>query len=304
VTLPETPAYKVSCLQSPLVPVRQWITDDDRRQFHEDGYMVIRGVIPEPLAENAVREIASFKGAGLDDSATRYGGAAALDGIVPLHHTQSLWDIRPCPNLYSVFCEFFGTPRLMVDMNRRIFRPPIHRRWPTVSYGNIHWDTNPGKKGPGSLQAVVLLTDVGPDGGGFQCLPDLYRNLDAWLERYASRADFNSFEPGLNRCRTTQVGGNAGDVILWSTRLPHGSAANWSLRPRVASFVSMRPPPVDSATLRESMKTWWMTKRAPDNWRGLPGQADPEPGAPAVLSELGLKRIGVLPSEESGARAE
>jgi len=275
--------------------LRQWVSADHLRQFHEDGYMVVRNVIPRPLAENAVREIAAFVGADLDDSATWYGAAPELDGIVPLHHAQSLWDIRQCPNLYQVFSEFFGDPRLMADMNRCIFRPPIHARWPEVSYGTIHWDTDPRKKGPGSLQAVVLLTDVGYDCGGFQCLPEVYRNLDAWLERYASCDDFNFFEPGLNHWKTTQVAGSAGDVILWSTRLPHGTAANWSLRPRVASFVSMQPPNGDIAKLRESAKTWWQSKRAPEYWRGLPGQLDPEPGAPAVLSELGLKLIGALP---------
>jgi len=43
------------------------------------------------------------------------------------------------------------------------------------------------------------------------------------------------------------------------------------------------------------MKTWWLTKRAPDQWRGLPGQMDPQPGEPAVLSKLEKKLIGVLP---------
>ena len=291
----EKPTCPESCFQSPVPPVREWITDSDRRQFHEDGYMVVRGVIPRDLVKSAVRDIAAFVGANLDDSGTWYGGASELDGIVPLHHAQSLWDIRQSPNLYRVFSEFFGNPRLMVDMNRCIFRPPVHRRWPSVSYGSIHWDTDPRTKGPGSLQGVVLLSDVGPDGGGFQCLPEIYRSLDAWLERHASRDDFNFFEPGMNCCKAAQVLGDAGDVILWSSKLPHGTAANWSMRPRVAAFVSMQPPPVDDGTLRDSMKTWWLTRRAPDCWRGLPGQRDPEPGTTAVLSELGLKLIGVSP---------
>jgi hypothetical protein len=185
----------------------------------------------------------------------------------------------------------------MVDMNRCMFRPPVHPRWTDVSYGSIHWDTDPRKKGPGSLQGVVLLTDVKPGGGGFQCLPEVYRNLDEWLGWYASRDDFDFFNPGLNLNgrKATLIEGNAGDVILWSTRLPHGTATNWSLRPRVASFVTMQPPREDGGKLRERMKTWWQTKRAPDHWRGLAGQMDPEPGAPAALSELGMKLIGVLP---------
>jgi hypothetical protein len=278
------------------VPVRRWITDHDRQQFRAEGYMVIRNVVPASLAGNAVREIAAFVGADLADPSTWYRCASRPDGIVPMHHAQSLWDIRQHPDLYRVFAEFFGTLRLMVDINRCIFRSPVHPRYPRVGRGSIHWDTDPRQPGPGSLQSVVLLTDVCPDGGGFQCLPEVYRHLDAWLRRHARGRHFDFFNPGLNDQKTTQIEGHAGDVILWSTRLPHGSATNLSNRPRIAAFVSMEPP-ADSAELRASMKTWWLTKRAPDYWRGLPGQLDPEPGAPAVLSDLGLKLIGVLPWE-------
>jgi hypothetical protein len=292
-------------LQAPTIPndrfsaqwrdsqVRQWIHDDHRQQFQADGYMVIRNVVPPSLIANAAHEIAAFMGADLADSTTWYRGRLDLDGIVPLHHAQSLWDIRQSPNVYQVFAEFFGTPRLMVDINRCIFRPPVHRRFPKISRGSIHWDTDPRGPRPASIQAVVLLSDVGRNGGGFQCLPDVYQNLGAWLKRYAHRDDFDFFYPGLNHWKTTQVEGKAGDLILWSTKLPHGSATNLSDRPRVAAFVSMQPCG-DQAQLRESMKNWWLTRRAPDYWRGLPGQVDPEAGPPAVLSELGLKLIGVM----------
>jgi Phytanoyl-CoA dioxygenase (PhyH) len=276
------------------LPVRQWIKDHDRQQFHCDGYMVIRNVVPASITGNAVREIAAFVGADLADRATWYGAAPELDGVVPMHHAQSLWDIRQCPNLYQVFSEFFENPRLMVDINRCIFCPPVHPGVPAISRGSIHWDADPRVPGRGSLQAVVLLTDVGRDGGGFQCLPEVYQNLDAWLERYALRDDFDFFYPGLNHWKTTQVEGKTGDIILWSTKLPHGTATNLSNRPRIAAFVTMQPP-ADCTQLGKSMMTWWLTKRAPDHWRGLPGQVDPEPGAPAVLSELGLKLIGAMP---------
>jgi len=274
--------------------VGEWIKDPDRKQFHSEGYMVIRNVVPRSITRNAVREIAAFVGADLADCSTWYGAAPELDGIVPMHHAQSLWDIRQHPNLYHLFKEFFGIPELVVDINRCILRPPVHPDFPTLSYGSIHWDTDPRTRESASLQCVVLLTDVRRDGGGFQCLPEIYRNLDLWLELFAQRDDFDLFYPRLNQWTTTQVEGNAGDVILWSSKLPHGTATNLSNRPRIAAFVTMQPYN-DDAHLRESMKTWWLTKRAPDNWRGLPGQLDPEPGAPAVLSELGLKLIGVLP---------
>jgi len=279
----------------PAHPVtHQWITHHHRLQFQTDGYMVIRNVIPRRLTTNAARDIVAFIGADLADRATWYGGAPVLDGVVPIHHAQSQWDVRQCPNLYQVFTEFFETPYLMVDINRCIFCPPVNPRLPDISRGTIHWDADPRAAVSPSLQAVVLLTDVGRNGGGFQCLPEVYRNLETWLERYARRDDFDFFEPGLKRCRTTQVEGRAGDVILWSTRLPHGTAPNLSKRPRIAMFVTMQPP-ADPARQGESLRNWWLTRRAPHQWRGLPGQQDPEPGSPAVLSELGLKLIGALP---------
>jgi len=256
--------------------------------------MVIRNVLPASLIGNAIREITAFLGADLHDSSTWYRNAPQNDGIVPLHHAQSLWDIRQCANLFATFSEFWRTRRLMVDINRCIFRPPCHPKWPTISRSTIHWDTDPRAPGIGSLQGVVLLTDVGPNGGGYQCLPDIYRSLDIWLARNGRGSNFDFFNPQLNSRETLQIEGNAGDVILWSTRLPHGSAVNLSNRPRIAAFVSMQPPD-DNPQLRASMRKWGLTKQAPDYWRGLPGQLETEPGAPAVLSELGLKLIGVMP---------
>jgi hypothetical protein len=134
-------------LQRRDIPARQWITDRDRQQFCAKGYMVIRKVLPASVTGNAVREIAAFVGADLADNSTWYGGPPQLNGVVPMHHAQSLWDIRQSPDLYQLFTEFFGTPRLMVDINRCIFRPPVRRDLPEVSRGTIHWDADPRAAG-------------------------------------------------------------------------------------------------------------------------------------------------------------
>jgi hypothetical protein len=187
------------------LPINQWIKNEERQRFHTEGYMVIQNVVSEDTINNAVREIAAFLGADLEDSSTWYRNAPQNDGIVPMHHAQSLWDIRQSSNLYEVFKEFWGTHRLMVDINRCLFRPPRHPQWPTISGGDIHWDTDPQAAGPGSLQGVVLLTDVDRDGGGYQCLPNIYQKLEVWLDQNARRTGFDFFNPGLKNCPTTQV---------------------------------------------------------------------------------------------------
>jgi len=277
-------------IELPMPPV-SWIGEAQRRQFAEDGYMVIRGVVPWNLTVTAVLEIAEFAGVDLRDSHTWYSGPEENDSVVPMHHSQALWNIRQCPELYAVFCEFWGTHQLMVDINRCYFRPPCRRDFPTRSRSGIHWDTDPRAPGPGSIQAVVLLTDVGLNAGGYQCQPDIYRNLKAWLAEHAKQPDFDFFNPGLNQHPATQIEGCAGDLIIWSSRLPHGSAANLSAEPRFAMFVTMQPLS-ESMDKRRETTDCWRAKRAPPHWRGMRGQLDVEPGPPAELTELGLHLVG------------
>lgn len=269
-----------------------WISDQNRQQFQSDGYMVIRGVVPRNLATAAVEEIAQFMGADLAVPRTWYRGFPENDGIVPLHHAQSVWNIRQCPQLYEVFTEFWGNSELMVDMNRCCFRPPCHPKWPTVSRGEIHWDTDPRIARPLALQGIVLLTDVGKNAGGFQCVPEVFRNLKPWLDGNARRDSFHFLRPGISQTGAVQIEGSAGDLILWSTLLPHGPAPNLSDRPRVAAFMTLSPP-ADSEALRSAMRQWWLEKRAPTYWRGMRGQLDPEPGEPAQLTDLGKCLIGL-----------
>jgi hypothetical protein len=256
--------------------------------------MVIRNVVPRSLTRNAVRDIAAFVRADLTDNATWYGSPPQLDGVVPLHHAQSLWDIRQCPeSLPDVQGVLWNSasPRGHEQVH---FSAPSPSRLPGYRLRNDSLGYRPESFGAGIVAGRCTFDRRSPRWGGFQCIPEIYRNLEECLEQNAGRNDFDFFNPGLNHWKTTQVEGKAGDVILWSTKLPDGSAINLSDRPRIAAFVSMQPA-ADNTQIREPMRSWWLTKRAPDYWRGLPGQFDPEPGPPAVLSDLGLKLIGLAP---------
>ncbi len=256
--------------------------------------MVIRGVVPREMADRAVADIANFVDADLSDSSTWYNGHPVNDGVVPIHHAQSVWDIRQHPNVYAVFSEFWRNPKLALDINRSCFRPPANAEFPTLSRGEIHWDADPRANAPPSLQGIVLLTDVGIDAGGFQCVPSVYQNLSAWLDQHARHDAFEFLRPGISQDDAVQVEGNAGDIILWSTLLPHGPAPNDSDRPRIATFMTHQPPP-DNAQFRANLIDWWQTKRAPVHWRNMLGVRDPEPGPPAVLDALGRRLLGLDP---------
>ena len=60
-----------------------------------------------------------------------------------------------------------------------------------------------------------------PRRGGFGvCLRSIRTLMGGQMHASDS---FDFFNPGLNHCEATQVEGRAGDVILWSTKLPHGT---------------------------------------------------------------------------------
>ena len=137
--------------------------------------MVIRDVIPTCLTTKAALDIAAFVGADIRDSTTWYRGPVENDGMVPLHHAQSLWNIRQYPRLHKVFSEYWGTHKLMVDINRCCFRPPCHPDWPTLSRGEIHWDTDPRTGGEGSLQPSFCSPMLGATPVDFSVCPTFIR---------------------------------------------------------------------------------------------------------------------------------
>lgn len=270
------------------------VTDEQRESLRENGYAVFRQVIDPAVAQRAAAEIVRFVGADLADPSTWYRGDRRLDGIAPLHHADGLWEVRQQPGVYEVFRRLWGADNLYVDMNRCCFRPPASPQHPGRSLGEIHWDIDPRGPLPPSLQGIALLSDVGRNGGGYQCVPSIYRKVDEWLAQNAHAPDFDFFNPGIDFGDAVQVQGCAGDLIVWSTRLPHGPAPNFSRTPRIAAFVSMGVANQDPE-LRAERVSWWRDKRAPPWWRGLPGQLDPEPGPPARLTALGRKLVGVEP---------
>lgn len=272
-----------------------WISNDTRKKFDSEGYKVVKNVVPKQLIQKACEEIAGVVKADLNDPSTWYNGDGRNDGIVPVHHLQSLWNIRQNERVFDMFSELWQQDKnLYVDFNRCCFRPPWNLDFPEQGLGEIHWDIDPRKGSKGWIQGIVLLTDIKENTGGFQCIPEIYANLDEWIRLNAMSIEFNHLKPGLEFHPTLQLSGQAGDVILWSTLLPHGPAVNFSDSVRIAAFITISPDK-NYHKIDENIIELIHKKRAPKKWRGLPGQLDPEPGPPVKLTELGKKLVGIKP---------
>ena len=96
---------------------------------------------------------------------------------------------------------------------------------------------------------MVALTDTAANMGGFQCVPGIYRRLDEWIAEQPE--DWDPRNPNLSGYETTPVPMRAGDLCIWTTRLPHGNGNNTSSAIRLAQYVTMTPAPVDFANYHD-----------------------------------------------------
>jgi hypothetical protein len=266
-----------------------------REQVEQHGYVVVPGVVPAENLEAVIADIWRHTGARPGDRESWYlPGVVSSAGMVEMYQYQSMWNNRQSPRLYEVFREVMGTERLWVSLDRTNLKPPADPRHPEHDHkGFIHWDTDTSKYPdlPFRVQGVLALSDTDDTMGGFQCVPELYRELDAWIRRQP--ADRKPRTPDLAGFTITKVPMRAGDLLVWSTLLPHGNGHNTSDRPRLAQYITMSPPPEDDGDLRWKRIEAWQRHLPGPGFPGDPRKIEQQLEAePARLTDLGRKLLG------------
>jgi hypothetical protein len=189
-----------------------------------------------------------------------------------------------------VFSELLGTQALWVTIDRGSFKPPVTADHPDYhDESAMHWDRDAHSPWPYPVQGELYLTATADNQGAFQCVPELYRSLEKGLASHPDDASLR--EPDVSNYPLVRVGDPAGRVVIWHSLLPHRTGRNWADNPRIAQYLMMYPAG-DEASRQERLALW-QRKRAPAVWRGWPGQVDPEPGEPAMLTALGGKLRGL-----------
>jgi hypothetical protein len=266
------------------------LTQSHREGLAREGYTVVCGLVPTDLIRAASDVITAFVNADLDRPETWYRHEPLEWSIVPVHQAQAFWDIRQRPTVHATFAALLGTNRLWVSMDRGVFKVPLSdRHGGHVDESVLHWDIEPRSPASERYQGMLFLTDVGPGEGAFECVPSIFRNLETYLRAHPGTLVDAPID--IAGHHVVEVPARAGDLVIWSSRLPHHGGRNRGQRPRVSMAVTMYPEGSD-AERRERIECW-QQKRAPVWWRGWKGQLDPEPGRPAMLSPLGRRLLGV-----------
>lgn len=262
-----------------------------RVALENDGYFVVRAAVPVDMCLAVLDAIRDDQGVSVDDPDSWDRVSSHIDQV-PVWGHQSQWDIRELPQLHSLFSKVWGTHRLWADRNSCRFTPPWRegRAKPLP----IHWDVDPRDPSQLWYQGVLALTPAPPGGGGFRCVPTLMYNRDRWPRTWTTTDYGTEYWPdSVSDEEIVEVPAEVGDLIVFSSRLPHGTVKNLTEQPRAAFYVQLFPEgSPEEASIRTSEHHEGI---APAWWRWKPGHDRAEPWPAAQLSEHGKRLLGELP---------
>ncbi|MGC1515966.1 MAG: phytanoyl-CoA dioxygenase family protein, partial [Maribacter sp.] len=215
-------------------------------------------------------------------------------GMVEVYNHQNLWNNRQTQKVYDAFVDVWGTEQLWVTIDRANLNFPL--RPGADKKGFIHWDYDPETK-PQNVQGVLALADQTDENmGGFQCIPWLYRNYDAW--KLTQPADRDRFQPSLEGLedKIVKVKMEAGDLLIFNSTEPHGIRPNTSKdKVRIAQYISMMPAQPENEALKNWRISSWKHRIAPEGYAfpGDPRQWEKTKYERAKLSPLGKRLLGL-----------
>jgi len=275
------------------------LSEGDWQRWKQDGYIVVKQAVPREQALATADFIWGFEEKDPQDSSTWYTAPRAEmqmkelvnTGMVECYNHQHLWNNRQMPRVYDAFVDIWGSEQLWVTIDRANLNFPIR---PGHAYqAFIHWDYDPDTK-PVNVQGVLALADQTDERmGGFQCIPELYRDFEQW--KLSQPADRNRFMPDTTGFTPVKVPLEAGDLLIFNSLLAHGIRANHGDKVRIAQYISMMPAQVDNEPLRQWRIASWRDRIAPEGYAfpGDPRRWEQTRYGTAELSPLGRKLLGL-----------
>ena len=226
-----------------LSGVEATLDQEQRRRFRQDGYLLLSGIVPRPLVDDALRAInASLGSEGMaKEQLPTYRARTFTPELIRSEPLLRLFHGSP---LASVCQAALGGPGKL--------RPPteaqIALRFPTLASGggaavpHIDGISAPGNGvPPGTLYhftglAGVFLSDVpAADRGNLTVWPGSHEVVSRHLQSQGVDAIVDRF-PDLALGQPVPVLAQAGDAIIAHYQLAHGIAPNRGPHVRYATF--------------------------------------------------------------------
>jgi hypothetical protein len=281
------------------------LSEEDWAFWKHNGYIVIKHAVSKEQAAATAAFLWEFEEKDPNDSSTWYTAPRAEmkmkelanTGMVEVYNHQQLWSNRQVQRIYDAFVDIWGTEKLWVSIDRANLNFPIR---PGFEYkGFIHWDYDP-ETNPVNVQGVLALADQTDEQmGGFQCVPELFRNYHSW--KLSQPEDRNHFMPDITGLELVKVPLEAGDLLIFNSLEPHGIRPNLTQnKVRIAQYISMMPAEEDNEPLRQWRIRSWQDRIAPEGYAfpGDPRNWEKTRYSTAELNDLGKKLLGLVRWDE------
>ena len=279
------------------------LSSEDWRHWTTWGYVIVPNAVPSENIERLKALLWEFQEMDPTDPSTwdkpqlRDHQMQELNhsGMVEIYNHQCLWDNRQHRRLYNAFVDIWDREDLWVTIDRANLNTPNRSARPFPGF--IHWDADTSAKPLAvNVQGVLSLVDTDEEVGGFQCVPELFRTLEQWIE--TQPLDRHPFFPNTAGFEIRFVPMKAGDLLIWNTLLAHGIKPNVSTnRARMAQYVSMYPADEGNANARETRIRSWSEREIPNDpaFPGDPREWEKIRYGRAELTDLGERLLGLRP---------
>jgi hypothetical protein len=277
------------------------LSPEDWRHWVTSGYVVVRQAVPAANVERLVDLLWRFDEKDPEDPATWYAPQRREHKMLELNNTgmleiynhQYLWDNRMEPRVYGAFVDIWDREDLWVAIDRANLNPP--RRVKGNPDGFIHWDVDTSlRPQPIGVQGVLSLKRQDSDVGGFQCVPELFTNFEAWVT--TQPADRDPMHPNVTGLTIVSLDLEPGDLLIFNSLLAHGVRPNHSdTRVRMAQYISMYPADWENTAERAERIRLWRERDHPrrDAFPGDPREWEKHHAETATLTPLGEKLLGL-----------
>ena len=215
------------------------LSAEDRAFWNENGYIVIRNVVPAAQCAAARDAIWESLGAKADDPDSWYASHPSKNGLMlNFFQHEALGKNRNSQKIKKAFLELYEDKEIYLLADKVSFNPPETETYKFAG-SPLHWDVSLQLPIPFVLQGLLYLNDVGAEDGAFHCVPGFHKQIDNWIADLPEGV--NPRDIAMKELTPVAVPGNAGDMVIWHQALPHCATPNNGVTPRMVQYITYNP---------------------------------------------------------------
>jgi ectoine hydroxylase-related dioxygenase (phytanoyl-CoA dioxygenase family) len=237
------------------------LSDSQKLEFIENGFLVVRNAVPQELISRALRSINSAMGASLDEGRNGFQSGSYVPDLCG---SPVITDLVNATNVFPMVESLVGEGYVAVaDRGQIALRFPMFTDDPPPLRGHIdgQWGKNPevpvGDFGPNFTVLVgVMLSELSEQyAGNFTVWPATHELYAKHFQKHGADA----FLKGIRKIASPppiQIEGKSGDTIFAHSLLAHCAAPNLAQSIRYALFFRMKSKTRDRFSGRRLTDPW------------------------------------------------